>query len=89
MIILNNYNIDYDILKSLIGFLENDNTFQWQKNISMECLQEILNNSSLLINIYNYNKELISNFFSILTFIYEKTNENKMIIKQMIINLKL
>ena len=55
----------------------------------MECLQEILNNSSLLINIYNYNKELISNFFSILTFIYEKTNENKMIIKQMIINLKL
>ena len=77
MIILNNYNIDYDILKSLIGFLENDNTFQWQKNISMECLQEILNNSSLLINIYNYNKEIISNFFSILTFIYEKTNENK------------
>ncbi len=77
MIILNNYNIDYDILKSLIGFLENDNTFQWQKNISMECLQEILNNSSFLINIYNYNKEIISNFFSILTSIYEKINENK------------
>ena len=75
MIIINNYNIDYDILESIISFLE-DTSFSWQKNISMECLQEILNNNSLIINVYNYNKEIISKIFVILSAIYDKINEN-------------
>ena len=78
MIIINNYSIDFDILKLLIGFLENDNSFQWEKNISMECLQEILSNNSLLINIYNYDKEIITNIFSILSSLYQKINESQM-----------
>ena len=75
MIIITNYNIDYDILQIIINYLKEDNKMLWQKNISMECLQEILNNSSILIKIYNYNKELISNIFSILSSIYEQYKE--------------
>ena len=76
MIIISNYNIDYDILQLIISFLKDETSFIWQKNISMECLQEILNNSSILINIYNFNKEIISSIFDILYSIYENIKES-------------
>lgn len=76
MIIINNYSIEYDILNSILDFMKEDTKILWHRNISMECLQEILNNSSLLINIYNYNKELLNNIFSILASIYEQNKDN-------------
>ena len=41
----------------------------------MESLQEILNNDKLIINIYNYKKEIISEIFNTLGTVYEK-NKN-------------
>ena len=38
----------------------------------MECLQEILNNNLLIINIYNYNKEIILDIFITLGSVYEQ-----------------
>ena len=77
MILINNIIIDYDIIQSIISFLNEDIALLWFKNISMECLQDILNNSSLLINIYNHNKEILANIFSILDYIYEKMNNSE------------
>ena len=91
MVIINNYNIDYDILNSIINFLKEDNTrIIWPKNIAMECLQEILKESSVLINIFNYNKDIISITFSTLSSIYEKIDENEtpIIINNKIKNIK-
>ena len=75
MIILNNYNIDYDIVSLIINFLQNKTQIQWQINLSMECLEDILNNEGLIIKIYNYNKEILSNIFNILGEVYEQ-NKN-------------
>ena len=76
MILINNIIIDYDIIESIISFLKEDSTLSWIKKISMECLEEILNSSSLLINIYNHNKEILTNIFSILSSIYEKMDND-------------
>ena len=76
MIIINNYNIDYDVLNSIINFLKEDTRVVWPKNICMECLQEILKESSILISTFNYNKEILSNIFSTLLSIYEKMDDN-------------
>ena len=75
MIIINYYRVEYDIVQLIIDFLKEDTKIEWQKIISMECLQEILNNSSLLIDIYNYNKDLITNIFSILSLIFEQNKD--------------
>jgi len=75
MIIINYYRVEYDIVQLIIDFLKEDIKLEWQKIISMECLQEILNNSSLLIDIYNYNKDLIKNIFSILSSIFEQNKD--------------
>lgn len=75
MIIINYYKIEYDIIQLIIDFLKENTKIEWQKVISMECLQEILNNSSLLIDIYNYNKDLIVNIFSILSSLFEQNKE--------------
>ena len=53
MIIINNYNIDYDIISLFINFIKEETKIQWQKNLSIECLQDILQNDSLLIKINN------------------------------------
>ena len=75
IIIINNFNVDYDIILLILNFLDDDTTLQWQQSLSMECLQEILNNSILLIKIYKYNQNIISNIFNILNSIYEQ-NKN-------------
>ena len=75
MILLNNYNIDYNIISLIINYSENQTPKQWQINLSMECLQEILNNENLIIKIYNFNKEILSNIFNTLSSIYER-NKN-------------
>ena len=75
MIIINYYRVEYDIVQIIIDFLKEDTMYDWQKIISMECLQEILNNSSLLIDIYNYNKDLITNIFSFLSSIFERNKD--------------
>ena len=75
IIIINNFNVDYDIILLILNFLDDDTTLQWQQSLSMECLQEILNNNILLIKIYKYNQNIISNIFNILNSIYEQ-NKN-------------
>ena len=78
MIIINNYNVDYNIISLIINFFEEETKMFWQKNLAIECLQDILNNNLLLIKIYNYNKEIFSNMFIILGSLYEQ-NKNYLI----------
>ena len=75
MIIINYYRVDYDIVQLIIDFLKEDTRIEWQKIFSMECLQEILNNNLLLNDIYNYNKDLITNIFSNLSSIFEQNKD--------------
>ena len=72
IIIICNYKVDYDIISLIITFLNEEINIQWQKSLSMECLQEILNNNLLIINIYNYNKEIILDIFITLGSVYEQ-----------------
>ena len=76
MIIINNYDIDYDIISLFINFLKEETKIQWQKNLSIECLQDILQNDSLIIKIYNNKKEILSNIFIIIGCIYEQNQKN-------------
>ena len=77
MIIINNYNIEYDIISLIISFFEKETKIYWQKYLSIECLEDILNSNSLIINIYNYNKKIISKIFITLGLVYEE-NKNVM-----------
>ena len=76
MIILNDYNIDFDIITLIINFLGDDSKIPWQKSLSMECLLEILNNCILLVNLFNYNKEILINIYAIFGTVYEQNKTN-------------
>ena len=42
----------------------------------MECLLEILNNCILLVNLFNYNKEILINIYAIFGTVYEQNKTN-------------
>ena len=82
MIIINNYNIDYSIIILIISFLGKENYFKWQNNLSMESLQGILSNDLLIISIYSYKKDLISEIFNTLGIVYDQNKNNYLNINQ-------
>ena len=64
-IILLNYNINYDIIQSILDLItENKNKVTWKINLSFEFLSNIITNYELLGKIYIYKKDLINSIFS-------------------------
>ena len=76
LIIISEFNMDFEIISLIITFLEEDSKILWQKSLSMECLLEILNNNYLLVNIFNYNKEILLSIYQIFGSVYEQNKNN-------------
>ena len=75
VIIIIYFTNNFDIIINLLNFLKDEIYLVWQKNIIMECVQEILNDSKTLVNIYNFNKDLFLSLFSFLPFLDERNND--------------
>ena len=64
-IIIFYYDVNYDIIQSIIDIMnENQNKTIWKTNISFELLSEIITNYEVLRKIYIWKKELVSTIFT-------------------------
>ena len=66
-IIIFYYDVNYDIIQSIIDLMgENQNKTIWKTNISFELLLEIITNYEVLRKIYIWKKELVNTIFTCL-----------------------
>ena len=64
-IIIFNYDINYDIIQSIIDLItENKNKISWKLYLSFEFVSKIVSNYELLGKIYIWKKELLNSIFS-------------------------
>ena len=78
-ILLFNYNLNYDIIQSIIEIIKDkqnrQNKIFWKIYLSYELLTQVISNHDLLTKIYLYNKEYLNNIFLTLYDVFDEFND--------------